>query len=87
MSSPDDPDARARARARANWPVHRARLGQEPDDDLVRRTTPMERVLMMWPLARDAWILAGKPIPTYRREETPVRLIRPGDRSTDHRDD
>lgn len=87
MSSPDDPDARARARARASWPVHRVRLGQEPDDDLARRTTPAERVLMMWPLARDAWILAGKPIPTYRREETPVRLIRPGDRDTDHRDD
>jgi hypothetical protein len=27
--------------------------------------------------------LGRKPIPTYRREETPVRLIRPGDRSTD----
>jgi hypothetical protein len=85
MSSPDDLDARARDRTR--WPVRRAPLGQEPDDDLALRTTPIERVLMMWPLARDAWILAGKPIPTYRREETPVRVIRPAAGSADGQDE
>lgn len=42
---------------------------------------------MMWQLARDAWILAGSPIPAYRREETPVRLIRPGERSAGDSDD
>lgn len=85
MSLPDD--SSARARSRRGWPVQRARLGQEPADDLATRTTPVERVLMMWPLARDAWTMAGKPMPTYRREEVPVRRIHPGTRSTGRTDE
>jgi hypothetical protein len=85
MGSSDD--LHERARARAHWPVRRALLGQEPADDIDTRTTPVERVLMMWPLARDAWIMAGKPIPTYSRETTPARLIRSGSRGADRRDD
>ena len=27
---------------------------------------------MMWPLAMDAWTLAGRAIPGYARHETPV---------------
>jgi hypothetical protein len=85
MSLPDDPSARARSRG--GWPVQRVPLGQEPADGHIMRTTPEERVLMMWPLTRDAWAMAGKPFPTYRREEIPVRRIHPGTRSTDRPDE
>ena len=29
---------------------------------------------MMWPLALEAWSLAGKPLPEYGREATPFFL-------------
>lgn len=31
---------------------------------------------MMWPLALEAWSLAGRPVPDYARHETPVRSVR-----------
>ena len=32
---------------------------------------------MMWPLAREAWTLAGRAIPDYPRHGMPVRIIHP----------
>ena len=32
---------------------------------------------MMWPLAREAWTLAGRAIPDYPRHAMPVRIIHP----------
>ena len=54
-----------------------SRLGEEPNDDLSRETTPAERLAMMWELAVQAWLLAGKPLPSYSRQETPGRVVRP----------
>ena len=72
----------ARRAARARWPVRTFRLEDQPGPDLSAITTPEERIAMMWPLARDAWTLAGRAIPTYPRDRMPVRVIRPpGDRS------
>jgi hypothetical protein len=67
------------ARDRSAWPVRAYRLGSEPGDDLSGSTTPEERLAMMWPLALEAWELAGRPLPKYERGETPVglRLLRP----------
>jgi hypothetical protein len=48
------------------------------DDDISATTTATERVAMMWELAREAWRLAGKPIPTYDRAHTPSRVFRAG---------
>ena len=31
---------------------------------------------MMWPLALEAWSLTRHPLPDYRREDAPVRLVR-----------
>lgn len=64
--------------SRSSWPVRKYRLGEEPGNDLAASTTPEERVAMMWPLALEAWSLAGRPIPEYRRPETPVRRSRLG---------
>lgn len=73
MSSHDDP--LERAARRASWPVRRCALGAE-SDDLSAETTAAERIAMMWPLALEAWRVAGLPIPDYAREDTPARLVR-----------
>jgi hypothetical protein len=38
-----------------------------------------ERIAMMGPLAKEAWRLAGRPIPTYDRAHTPSRVFRAGE--------
>lgn len=63
---------------RASWPVWWFALGEEPSDDLSATTTAEQRLAMMWPLAVDAWTLAGLPIPDYPRSAAPVRCARPG---------
>jgi len=68
--------AAERVAARRTWPVRVYRLGQEPPDRLDQTTTAEERLAMMWPLARDAWSLTGRPLPDYCREDAPVRLLR-----------
>jgi hypothetical protein len=59
----DDAASAARRQARGAWPIRVFRLGEEPDDDLSDRTTPEERIAMMWPLAVDAWTSAGRRLP------------------------
>ena len=75
-----DSDAKARAdrrRQRASqWPVRRFNLGQEPLRDALDRSTVDERLAMMWPLAKEAWSVAGKPIATYERSNMPGTLTR-----------
>jgi hypothetical protein len=66
----------SRAERRTGWPVRKYRLGSEPSDDLSETTTPEERLEMMWPLALEAWSLAGKPHPEYVRGDTPIRWTR-----------
>lgn len=68
-------DRQSRAGARADWPIRRFRLGEEPADDPRSLTTPEERVAVMWQLALDAWASAGRPIPDYPRGKTPIRVI------------
>ena len=67
-----------RRAARARWPIARFRLGEEPPDDLAETTTPAERIAMMWPLAVEAWTLAGRPLPVYDRTNMPARMFSPG---------
>ncbi len=62
--------------SRETWPVRRYRLGEEPRDDLIRTTTPEERLQMVEALSAEAWTLTGKPFPSYARQETPV-VLRP----------
>lgn len=59
---------------RSNWPVRIHALGQETCDG--EETTAEQRLSMMWELVTQAWGIAGKAIPTYSREETPVRFGR-----------
>jgi hypothetical protein len=78
MRPPETPDAQSRRQARAAWPVVVRRLDAS-DDDISDATTPAERIAMMWPLAQEAWHLAGRPIPTYNRAQTPARVFRAGE--------
>ena len=68
-------EIRQRAVERSAWPVRRFALGEERDD-LSAQTTATERIAMMWPLALEAWALAGFPIPDYSRQNMPSRLLR-----------
>ncbi len=71
-------DAENRRKARAAWPISVHRL-DENTEDISDVTTPAERIAMMWPLAQEAWRLAGRPIPEYDRAHTPCRAFRPGE--------
>ena len=65
------------ARTRREWPVRKWQLGDEPGEDLSTTTTAQERLAMMWPLAVEAWSLAGRPLPEYDRRDIPVRWLPP----------
>jgi hypothetical protein len=62
------------AAGRETWPVRVYRLGADPSDDISATSTPEQRLAMMWPLALEAFSLVGRPLPDYRRSETPVAL-------------
>jgi hypothetical protein len=63
--------------SRADWPVRRHRLGEEPPEDLSDVTTAEDRLRSMWPLAREGWLLAGRSLADYDRAHTPTRIFRP----------
>lgn len=73
-----DSEAKERAERRrqraAQWPFRRFDLGHEPLRDPLDRSTVDERIAMMWPLAKEAWSVAGKSIATYERQNIPGRL-------------
>lgn len=64
-----------RRAARADWPVRKFRLGEEPVDDY-STCTAGERMMMVEQMSKDAWASAGLPMPRYSRREMPVRIIR-----------
>jgi hypothetical protein len=79
MSSTNASDAQTRRAARAAWPVMVRPIDGTADDDLSAVTDPDQRIRMMWPLAVEAWLLAGRSLPTYTRAETPSRVFRAGE--------
>jgi hypothetical protein len=79
MQSEDD--MRKRAAARAAWPGKKVRLEQEEEGADLSSLTPGERIALVWRLTQDAWAFKGEPLPTYRRQETPCRLVRGHGRS------
>jgi hypothetical protein len=71
-------DREARRRARADWPIRKFRLGEEPAEDVSSWTTPEERLRIAWSLSVEAWLVAGGSLPTYTRSELPATLVRDG---------
>jgi hypothetical protein len=72
-------EAKARAEQRrqraAQWPLRHFELGSEPLRDALDRSTVDDRIAMMWPLAKEAWSVAGLPIATYGRQDMPGTLV------------
>ncbi|MGI9141102.1 MAG: hypothetical protein ACR2GJ_08340 [Gemmatimonadaceae bacterium] len=52
------------------------RLGEEPADDLTATTSPEQRLEMVAVLTQRMWELTGQPLPSYKRNEMPGRVIR-----------
>ena len=76
----------SRRKARMGWPVAVHSLHEEADDDLSSVTDAAQRIRMMWPLAVEAWQLAGRPLPDYSRAKTPCRVFRAGEPRPDDDD-
>jgi hypothetical protein len=79
MSPTDASDAQTRRAARAAWPVVVRAIDDTADDDLSAVTDPAQRIRMMWPLAVEAWLLAGRSLPSYARANIPSRVFRTGE--------
>lgn len=72
VSSFDD-----RRLARANWPVRRTTLDDEPlTDERIPRDVDA-RLAMVAELTRTQWSLSGADLPRYSRHEMPGRVLRP----------
>ena len=65
-----------RKHSRRLWKIEVHELAEHDRRDLSATTTAEERLAMMWPLALEAWRLAGRPIPDYTRAEIPARVVR-----------
>lgn len=71
----EDDERRAR---RAQWPI--AAIALEDEGRFSESASTLEsRLASMWPLAVEAYTLAGRPIPRYARREAPSRLYRVGE--------
>lgn len=58
-------------------PVRIFRLGEEPSDDLRETTTAVQRLDILRELTERAWALAGRPFPSYSRQQIPVQVVQP----------
>ena len=79
MVAVEQPESDACPEGRASWPVRRYALGDEPHGDLSETTSIADRIAMMWPLALEAWALAGVPVPEGRLQDLPSRIRRGGE--------
>jgi hypothetical protein len=85
MTSPSAASGSSESRrlGRANWPVRRYRLGEEPSEDLSTSTTATERLAMMWPLAVDAFSHGGRLPERTPRATWPVKIRKLSEPETD----
>ncbi|CAM2067075.1 hypothetical protein SCOR_16980 [Sulfidibacter corallicola] len=61
---------------RSELPVRVLRLGGDEPDPYLKRTTPAERLEMMWPLTVEAWAFKGEDVSESRLQRHVVRVIR-----------
>ena len=70
---------RRKGRWRGARPVRLYHRGAEPGEDLSAVSTPEQRLAMVDELTREAFALAGRPLPAYARSDSPVILRRLGE--------
>jgi len=75
VNDEDESAREARRKARANWPIRKYKLGEEPPDDL-SHLSPDERVSLLFDLSVSAWLLAGNELSTLPRSQWPGVVIR-----------
>jgi hypothetical protein len=75
VTDPEEAAREARRQARANWPIRKYKLGEEPPDDL-SHLSPDERVSLLFDLSISAWLLAGNELPRLPRSQWPGVVIR-----------
>jgi hypothetical protein len=63
----------ARRRDDPRWTIRRHTLCSE--HTVCVAASIDERLAMMWPLAVEAWSVAGRGLPDYERADTPGRLV------------
>ena len=63
---------------RQDYPVRVLRKGDKEDDPYLKGTTAQERLLMMWPLALQAWAFKGEDHRESRLSRHVVRVLRRG---------
>jgi hypothetical protein len=68
--------AEERRRARAQWPIRRIGLRDEPLTDSRDPSTVDERIALVWTLTQRQWLFAGLPMPTYTRATMPGSVLR-----------
>lgn len=68
-------DRHARAERRRQTAVLNRTTLQRVEPDLVPVSGPAA-VSLVERLTRESWAAAGKPTPTYRRQEIPVRFVK-----------
>ena len=54
--------------------VQARKVIEDDRDDLIKSTTPAQRIAMMWQLTLDAWAFKGEPIAEFQWDA--VRVIR-----------
>ena len=77
-----DREARA-ARRRQSIVLNRTSLKRAESD--LTPLSGLAAIALVQQLTRETWAIAGKPTPTYRREEIPVRISGRGRRLRDLR--
>ncbi len=77
----DSSDRHARAERRRQTAVLNQTTLRRVEPNLVPVFGPAA-VSLVERLTRESWSAAGKPIPTYRRQEIPVRFVRGRGRAT-----
>jgi hypothetical protein len=65
-----------RKRARADWPLRKVALREEPLTDARDSSTVDERIALVWTLTRRQWVFAGRSMPKYTRATMPGRVLR-----------
>jgi len=65
-------------RTRRNMPIRVSTLAEQGTERDLERTTPAERLDMMWQLTLDAWALKGDQVAEPRLQRHVVRVIRGG---------
>jgi hypothetical protein len=60
---------------RRNLVVRKTRLRDQGREHDLDRTTPAERIGMMWQLALDAWAMMGQPVVEPRLPRHVVRIV------------